>query len=433
MTRRLFYLAVTGYKLNDFKPYIYKTTDYGKHWNRIDDGLPQDAFVRVVREDPIHKGVLYAGTELGMFVSFNDGDDWQSLKLNLPPVPITDLAVRHNRLVAATQGRSFWVLDDLFVLREAAGDASPESLHVFAPGTVSMVRSGSSPEDFEGANPKSGVTVYYYLDNEPGADEEEAPLTIDILDQSGQQVRRYSSVERDFDRCKISNEDPRRPIKPKYPSTKQGLNKWTWDMNRESINCIENIALYGGFDGPTVAPGEYTIRVSMGGVAQTVPVTLTPDPRISATDDEISLWSERVEEVAGLLNEVLTSLDGVRKAQRQIEAMMADYPDNAELKQAGSAAVEQITAWDEKINQVLHQTYEDEDAWETKLAGQIQFLLDVIDGTGAPVTEGAQQRLDDLNAEWLERKSELQDIRSNHIELINNQVSDQGIPHIKVQ
>jgi photosystem II stability/assembly factor-like uncharacterized protein len=426
------YLAVTGYKLNDFKPYIYKTTDYGRHWERIDDGLPQDAFVRVVREDPARKGVLYAGTELGMFVSFNDGDDWQSLDLNLPPVPITDLAIRQNRLVAATQGRSFWVLDDLFVLREAAGGASPESLHVFAPGTVSMVSRSSSPDDFEGANPKSGVTVYYYLANEPGADEEETPLTIDILDQSGQQVRRYSSVERDFDRCRISNEDPRRPVKLKYPSIKQGLNKWTWDMNRENISCIENIALFGGFDGPAVAPGEYTIRVSMGAMAQTVPVTLTLDPRISASVEEISLWTDRVAEVAGLLDEVLTSLDGVRKAQGQIEAMMADYPENAELKQYGSTAVERITAWDSEINQVLHETYEDEDAWETKLAGQIRFLLDVIDSTGAPVTQGAQQRLDDLNAEWLKRKSELQDIRSSHIETINNWARDQGLPHIKV-
>ena len=134
------YLAVTGYKLNDFKPYIYKTTDYGRKWKRIDEGLPADAFVRVVREDPTRKGMLYAGTEMGMFVSFNDGEDWQSLKLNLPPVPITDLAIRHDRLVAATQGRAFWILDDLNVVRQATDGFADEPLHVFAPGTVSMVR-----------------------------------------------------------------------------------------------------------------------------------------------------------------------------------------------------------------------------------------------------------------------------------------------------
>ncbi len=112
------YLAVTGYKLNDFKPYIYKTSDYGKSWKRIDKGLPADAFVRVVREDPAQRGLLYAGTELGMFVSYDDGGNWESLDLNLPPVPVTDLSLRQDKLVAATQGRGFWVLDDLFMVRQ---------------------------------------------------------------------------------------------------------------------------------------------------------------------------------------------------------------------------------------------------------------------------------------------------------------------------
>jgi len=422
------YLAVTGYKLNDFRPYIYKTTDYGKHWKRIDQGLPQDAFVRVVREDPARQGLLYAGTELGMFVSFNDGDDWQSLKLNLPPVPITDLAIRHDRLVAATQGRAFWVLDDLFVVREATGNISSESLHVFAPGTISMVHSGGSAGDFEGANPEHGVPIYYYLGEAPGDDG--SPLTIEILDSSGQLVRSYSSKERDFDRCKISNKDPRRPFKLEYPPAEKGLNTWSWDTNREGITCIENIALYAGFDGPGVAPGEYKVRVSIDGTGQTVPVTLTMDPRITASDEEIRVWSGHVEELTALLNEVLTSLDDLRKAQKQIEALMADYPGDAELQQAGSAANRQITAWDAEIDQVLHQTYEDEDAWETKLAGQLRFLLDVIDGTGAPVTEGALLRLADLKSEWQQRKSELQDIQSTHIEVINNRAREQGIPHI---
>ena len=127
------YLAVAAYKLNDFSPYIYKTTDYGRRWKRIDEGLPQDTFVRVVREDPLRPGQLYAGTEAGMFVSFDDGDNWHSLELNLPPVPITDLSIRQDSLVAATQGRGFWVLDDLFMVRAAgagSGGRSTESTSV---------------------------------------------------------------------------------------------------------------------------------------------------------------------------------------------------------------------------------------------------------------------------------------------------------------
>jgi photosystem II stability/assembly factor-like uncharacterized protein len=424
------YLTVTGYKLNDFKPYIYRTSDYGEHWKRIDQGLPQDAFVRVVREDPSRPGLLYAGTELGMFVSYDSGDSWQSLQLNLPPVPITDLSIRQNSLVAATQGRAFWVLDDLFVVREAADNPVGESLHVFSPGTISMVRRGGSAGDFEGANPEYGVPVYYYLTNAPDADDGESPLTIDFLDSTGQVVRSYSSEERDFDRCKIANEDPRSPLELEYPSVKKGLNVWHWDFRRDGTTCIEDIALYGGFAGPSVVPGEYTVRLSFNGKTQSVPVSLTRDPRITATDGEFAAWSGHGEELTALLNEVLNNLDSIRKAQKQIEALMAAYPENEELQLSGIEAGKQITAWDANINQVMHQTLEDEDAWETRLAGQLRFLLNVIDRTGAPVTEGSLLRLADLKAEWQLRKAELQDIRSNHIRPINDWAREHDIPHV---
>jgi len=424
------YLAVTGYKLNDFRPYIYKTTDYGQHWKRIDEGLPQDAFVRVVREDPAHQGLLYAGTELGMFVSYNDGNDWHSLKLNMPPVPITDLSIRQDRLVAATQGRAFWVLDDLFVVRESAGGLNGEPLYVYQPGTVSMVRSGGTAGDFEGANPEWGVPVYYHLVNPIDADSAESPLTIEILDPEGRLVRSYASEERDFERCRLANMDPARPFELEYPSTRKGLNSWSWDFRRNGIYCIEDLALFAGFNGPLVAPGEYTVRVSFNGTAQTVPVKLTMDPRITASEEEIAAWSGHLEEVAALLNEVLISLDSVRTARKQIEALMADYPEHTDLQLAGTETGKQIEAWDAEINQVLHQTYDDEDAWESKLAGQLRFLLDAIDKTGAPVTEGSLLRLADLKAEWQIRKAELQNIRNNHIDPINDWAREHGIPHV---
>lgn len=419
------YLAVTGYKLNDFKPYIYKTTDYGKHWKRIDKGLPQDAFVRVVRADPAQRGLLYAGTELGMYVSFNDGENWQSLDLNLPPVPITDLALRHDKLVAATQGRGFWVLDDLFVVRQAAAGFSAKALHVFTPGTAVLGSKSRKAGTFEAANPEYGVPLYYHLDGEP-----EEPLSIDILDSTGNTVRSYSSKESDFERCKISNMDPRLPFKLKYPAVKKGLNKWAWDMRRQGVKCIGNITLFAGFNGPRVAPGNYSARISVGEAAQTVFFQIKMDPRVSATNEEIQIWSERLTEVSSLLSDSLSSLEAARQAQRQIKALMTEHPADKDLQRTGATAVEKITAWDGKIIQVLHQTYEDEDAWETMLAGQLRFLLDVIDKTGAPVTTGALLRLDNLKEEWAERQAELQAIKTGYIDAINAWAQQQGIPHV---
>ncbi len=419
------YLAVTGYKLDDSKPYIYKTSDHGKHWKRIDKGLPQDAFVRVVREDPKQPGLLYAGTELGMFVSYNGGEDWKSLDLNLPPVPITDLSLRQDKLVAATQGRGFWVLDDLFVVRQAANGFADKPLHLFTPGTISMGSGGGSAGAFEGENPKRGVPLYYTI----GEETDEA-LTIEILDDADKVIRSYSSEEGDFERCKISNMDPRSPFELKYPTTEKGLNKWNWDLNYQGLNCIENISLFAGFDGPGVPPGNYSARVSMGDSVQSVAFSVRADPRISATDDEIRFWSDRMAEVGALLDGTLNKLEVVRQAQSQIETLMAEHPGDQELQKIGAEAVDEISAWDHKINQVLHQTYEDEDAWKTMLAGQLRFLLDVIDTTGAPVTEGALLRLEDLKTEWVERQTELKAITRTYIDVINEWAQRQNVPHV---
>jgi len=419
------YLAVTGYKLGDNKPYIYKTTDYGKRWKRIDKGLPQNALVRVVREDPTQRGLLYAGTELGMFVSYNDGENWESLDLNLPPVPITDLALRHNKLVAATQGRGFWVLDDLFVVRQAAGGIASEALRMFTPGAAELSHSSGKAGLFEAANPEHGVPIYYYLDAEP-----KEPFSIDILDDAGKTVRSYSSTEGEFERCKISNMDPRLPFELKYPPAKKGLNKWTWDMKRQGLKCTENITLFAGFNGPRVAPGKYSVRISVGESTQAVSFQVEMDPRITATDEEIQFWSDRLTEVGNLIGDSLTSLENIRQAKQQIEALVKAYPTDMHLQQTGAAAVEKITAWDEKIIQVLHQTYEDEDAWETMLAGQLRFLLDVIDQTGAPVTGGALLRLEDLKAEWAERQAELAAIKTGYIDVINKWAQQRGVPYV---
>ena len=420
------YVAVTGYKLNDTRPYIYKTTNYGNRWQRIDGGLPSNSFVRVVREDPTRPGLLYAGTETGMYVSFNGGDDWQSLQLNLPPVPVTDLSVRQGNLVAATQGRAFWVLDDLFTIRQAAEDIDEKPLHVYSPGTVYTLGRRATASGFEGENPSNDAQLYYYI-----RDEHEGPLSIDILDSDGNVVKHFSSEESDHDRCRIGNMDPRSPFEIEYPPAEKGLNKWSWNLKRENITCIEDIALYVGFAGPQALPGEYRARISIGDFEDTTHFTVAQDPRSTASDDDIRDWGATLTELSDLTSQMLTHLDNVRTARTQVQALMEQYADDEQIQFLGIVAMENIGAWEAKITQLKHKTLEDEDAWETMLAGQLRYLTQVIERTGAPVTDGAIDRLNDLKSEWAVREAELLDIEEDNLDPINTWARERGVSHVK--
>lgn len=419
------YVAVAGFKLNDFSPYIYKTTNYGKNWKRLDKGLPSNTFVRVVREDPSQKGLLYAGTEAGMFVSYDDGANWRSLQLNLPPVPITDLSIRQDSLAVATQGRGYWVLDDLFVVRQGRQSLS-DKLRIFQPGTVTMLAaaSGGQAGNFEAHNPANGLPIYYQLP------EDAEEVQIEILDAGGKLIRSYSSEEGDFDRCRMTDGDPRLPYEPQYPEKSKGLQKWDWDFHAENLHCVEATKVFAGFGGPSVLPGDYSVRVSAAGETAESPFTLIADPRLTASPAEMQEWSARSNETAALLDQVLHRLEAIRIARGQIEQLMADYPDASELQSQGKAAVAAINAWDDEMRQPLMQTYEDEDAWETRLAGQIRYLLDVINDTGAPVTGGQLERLADLKAVWNTHKAELQRINNDLIAPINSWAQSKQLPFV---
>jgi len=418
------YIAVTGYKLNDFQPYIYKGADYGKSWQRLDQDLPADNFVRVVREDPERQGLLYAGTEGGMFVSFDDGGNWQSLEMNLPPVPITDLTIRQGNLVAATQGRGFWVLDDLTVVQQANDDLAGKPLHLFVPRATEMIRYGGGGAN-EGKNPPSGVVLSYYL-----ADEHDGPLSIEITDADGNVIRDYSSEEGDFERCIIGNMDQRIPFEVHYPPAERGLNQWSWDMRWNGLHCIDDVKLFAGFSGGSVTPGDYHVRISIGDSESTADLTLLPDPRNFATQGDYTLLAGKLREVTDVLNELLDKLGAARKARGQIEALLEDHENAAELRSAGESAIRRLTDWEKLVTQTQYGTYEDEDSMPPMLDVHIRHVLDVFDGAGAPVSEGSLQRLEDLKVQWRERKLELDAINASDIPTVNAWAQNNGIAHV---
>ena len=419
------YVTVAGYKLNDNRPYIYKLTNYGNKSARLDGDLPRDSFIRVVREDPERNGLLYAGGETGMYISFNDGKNWQSLKLKLPPVPVTDLMIRNDDLVAATQGRGFWVLDDLSPLRQMHADLIDEPLHMFTPAPVEMIRAVRGRSEIAGKNPPRGVVLNYYI-----RDELEGPLTIEINDSNGNLVRRYASEEGDFERCILGNKDQRLPFDVKFPPKEKGANKWVWDMRRDGLHCIDDVKLFEGFAGAYIMPGTYTAHVSIGDTEASAELTLVADRRVEAIAEQFAEVEQRIGEMTALMNELLDGLSAIRKSRSQIEALLADHPDTEVLQASGKSAVERLTTWEHEVLQVEFETYEDEDNLPGKLVKQVRHLLDVIDDAGPPVAAGALERLTDLKADWANLESELGDIARSDIKAVNDWASSAAVPHV---
>ena len=419
------YVAVAGYKMNDFRPHVYKVTQYGKRWRKIDNDLPADNFVRVVRADPEREGLLYAGTEGGLFVSFDDGDHWQSFNMNFPTVPITDLRVRQGTLIAATQGRGFWALDELTVIRQLDDALADKRLHVYAPKPTSLMRWGSWAGANEGANPPSGVVISYAITGKV-----QGPLSIRISDAQGNLVRSYSSDANDFDRCVTGNMTPRLAYTMSYPTVEPGLNQWVWDMRREGLTCIDDIRLFAGFSGATVTPGQYSVSVSLGDHSDTSDFTLSPDPRVEASPVDYAFLDTKRSETADMLNELLTALDNARRARTRIEALVRDNGDSTVLSDLSSAAIIKINAWENRVTQTGYKTYEDEDSMPPMLDVHIRHVFDVIDRAGAPISEGSLQRLSDLKAQWMAARAALSDITQRELAAINQWAAMNDVAHV---
>src|SRR5712672_1861810 len=275
------YAAIDAHKLDDFKPYIFKTTDFGKTWSAITTGLPDGTYVHAVREDPKRKGMLYAGTETGAWVSFDDGSHWQALQLNLPTTPVHDLLIHGDDLVVATHGRAFWVLDDISPLRQANASIAGEEAHLFASRNATRTRMGHTKRRRYaiGENPPDGAALYYYLKDEP-----KDPVKLDLLDAQGKVIRAFTSEEKKKDGG--SDEWEKDEAEEHIPA-KAGMNEFTWDLRYESPQKIP-AAIYDEGDpvGPFVLPGNYQVRLTVGAKNFTAPIEVALDPRVKTSAED---------------------------------------------------------------------------------------------------------------------------------------------------
>ncbi|MCA0133795.1 VPS10 domain-containing protein [Winogradskyella alexanderae] len=416
------YVVIMRYKSLDLNSYIFKTTDYGKSWTKIVNGLNDpNGFARVVRADKKQKGLLYAGTETGLYVSNDDGLHWQRFNLNLPTVTINDLIIQDNDLVAATSGRSFWILDDLGALQNMS--ATPKSVEIYQPKPSFRIFGGTSSATGQGQNPRSGVTFDYYL----GKDADTLDLKLSVLEGS-KIIRTYTNQEpKDFKSW------PGGPSKPEVLPSKKGYNRFTWNFNRESLPAINKVFVFGGLSGSSVAPGDYTLRLSLEGETVETMATILPNPDIGTDPKDFAEQQQILVTIENTIRDMHTSVNQMRSAKKQLNSyakLLKDNDDAKALIEKGEALLKRINSWEENLIQAKQKTFQDVINFNNKLNAQLINLLSYIDQADPKVTQGAKERFADLMKDWQVYKNEHNAIINNEMAAYNQAYKDLNLPAI---
>jgi photosystem II stability/assembly factor-like uncharacterized protein len=394
------YVAVDRHQFDDLRPYIYKTSDYGKTWMRIANGIPDTTFVRAVREDPKKRGLLYAGTEQGVFVSFNDGANWRPLQLNLPTVPVHDLVVKNNDLVVATHGRAFWILDDITPLRQYSDDIAQKDAFLYTPATAYRIQAGAGgerhPSKRTGQNPPTGAVIYYFLKAAPKMDQE---TKVEILDASGNVIRKYSSAEFDL-LDEPPDPDDKKPEKQLKPDA--GLNRFVWDLRYEEAHRLPGYYLWeygGGARGPVAVPGHYQVRLTVSGQTQTAAFDLKLDPRVNVSQADLEQQLNLLLQTRDELSRVYDVVNQIQDVRSQLSGLKRRLPENASTKTIVSAADDlekKLVAVREELVNLTISANEDSLAYPPQLDAKLAYLaMDVGTADSAP-TEAEQRQFDKL-------------------------------------
>ena len=417
------FVAVYKYREADFRPYLFRTDDYGQSWDRLtdgDNGIPDDHFVRVVREDPDRRGLLYAGTEFGLYVSFDDGAHWQSLQLNLPVTPITDMVVHEQDLVVATQGRSFWILDDLTPLHQLTDAVAGAAMHLFAPRPAyrTQLRGFGGPNAPESR--PNGAVIYFNFAEKPDT---AATVTLEILDEDNAVVRTFST----------------KPDEDKNEGTlavKKGMNRFVWDLNYPAPDLVEGAVMSLAYTGgPKAATGDYSVRLTSGEHTQTQAFAVKKDPRWPYSDEDLQVQFDLTMAVLATLNETHAAIRTIRSVREQTKAL-ADRAVKAghteTLKTAARELGEKLTALEDKLIQTRSESSQDPINYPSMIDDQIAYLYTVVNFQDARPTAGSYERFDDLKAELQPHLDALQSILSTDLAAFNALLEQEGVSHIVV-
>ncbi|MBT8260306.1 MAG: glycosyl hydrolase, partial [Bacteroidia bacterium] len=365
------YIAGTKYKTGDFAPYLYKTTDYGKSWTKITNGINAEHFTRVLREDPKQKGLLYTGTETGMYISFNDGKNWKPFQLNLPVVPITDLTIKENNLIVATQGRSLWVLDDLTLLHQLYSKDISKHL-LFKPKDTYRMRGGSRKSSkTTGTNHPNGVITYFNLLDYNEKDE----VSLTYFDTQGDTIKTFSTTDKE-NKLKV----------------KKGPNQFVWNMTYEGAERLKGMILWwASLKGPRAIPGEYIVSLNVNGKAQEQPFTILADPRSESSLEDMKQQFEFVKDVNKTIDNAHKSIKKIRAINKQLLAFESQYKDDEVVKDLIEKAKklrEQFSDIEKALYQTKNKSGQDPLNFPIRLTNKLGHLNSLISmGDFAPTTQ----------------------------------------------
>ena len=443
------YVAAYRYKLDDYSPYLYKTGDYGNTWRQITNGIGSEDFTRVLREDPERPGLLYAGTEFGLYVSFDDGESWQKLQLNLPVAPLYDLAVKGDELVACTHGRSFWVLDDITPLRQANEQIALSDAHLFRPkdthqdvepaifaplppipgaknyqvdahgGTAFYVRQRADGSQYRshvdaGDNPPRGVSVFYYLSEEP-----EGEVTLTFADSGGREIASYTSEEGTGQHVPVA----------------QGMNRFVWDMRYPGPKTLPNDSslnvFYANDQGPEAPPGTYQVWLAVGGRVYNQSFELLKDPRVSASQDELEDRFNTLMQIRDKLTDTNDAIIRVRSIYRQMEEWEQRAEDRSDaIADAAETLRGKLSAVESELIQTRIKTRADFMNYPSQLNSKLRAVGSVVtSATGTP-TEQSVEALGEFSGLVDDHLERLQEVIDKDLEEFGDLLSELDLPLI---
>ena len=459
------YVAVERHKMDDLAPYVFKTTDFGKTWTKLVNGIPANVYVHAVRLDPNHPSLLFAGTESGVFVSFNDGEQWQPLQLNLPVSPVNDLILKNNDLIVATHGRSFWVLDDITPLEQYTDSVAQDAAHLFTPEAANhtlfrggFFRGGGNT----GKNPPAGAVIDYWLktslkksdaekkkegeqtspdaketavksDSKP-TDAEAPKITLDILDASGKVIRHFPQKEEEGDQDEVFGPPDRDA--GKLPA-EAGVNRFVWDLNYEGASKVPHAPLWGGSTaGPRALPGKYEVKLTVLGKSYTAPLEIQPDPRLAVTQADLEKQFTLLIKIRDKVTETDDAINQMRDLREQMSALNKRLKDDQRGKaiaDAGKSLDKKMTEVEEALIQTKAKSGQDVLNFPIRLNNHLVALSGVVGSADSAPTQQSYEVFDMLSKAVDEQLTKWKALLSTDVKSYNDLIKQQEVPAVIVK